>query len=252
MKIALINENSQVTRSESVTLDIILPVLGADISGEHLQTALCSRVSRYCLASQLRHHGADIDNLAMPLLNHGAAYAEKGIKAHGYVCDVTNEEAVNAMVAQIEKEVGVIDILVNNAGIIKRIPMTDCHPAEARAAAPSGVSQCNPVRVRYTGYYTARTRSRKMKIALINENSQAAKNAMVCETLKKVVEPMGHEVVNYGMYSAEDIHSLTYVQNDNFSKIYSRFSSPPQPKFSAKGSATQLPSLSKEALFEKE
>ena len=33
----------------------------------------------------------------------------------------------------------------------------------------------------------------KMKIALINENSQAAKNAMICETLKKVVEPMGHE-----------------------------------------------------------
>lgn len=52
-----------------------------------------------------------------------------------------------------------------------------------------------------------------MKIALINENSQAAKNAMICETLKKVVEPMGHEVFNYGMYSAEDEHQLTYVQN---------------------------------------
>ena len=52
-----------------------------------------------------------------------------------------------------------------------------------------------------------------MKIALINENSQAAKNAMICEVLKKVVEPMGHEVVNYGMYSAEDENSLTYVQN---------------------------------------
>ena len=52
-----------------------------------------------------------------------------------------------------------------------------------------------------------------MKIALINENSQAAKNAMICETLKKVVEPMGHEVFNYGMYAAEDEHQLTYVQN---------------------------------------
>ncbi len=51
-----------------------------------------------------------------------------------------------------------------------------------------------------------------MKIALINENSQAAKNAMIYETLKKVVEPMGHEVVNYGMYSAEDEAQLTYVQ----------------------------------------
>lgn len=52
-----------------------------------------------------------------------------------------------------------------------------------------------------------------MKIALINENSQAAKNPLICETLKKVVEPMGHEVFNYGMYSAEDTHQLTYVQN---------------------------------------
>ena len=43
-----------------------------------------------------------------------------------------------------------------------------------------------------------------MKIALINENSQAAKNAVILKALKKVVEPMGFEVVNYGMYSAED------------------------------------------------
>lgn len=51
-----------------------------------------------------------------------------------------------------------------------------------------------------------------MRIALINENSQAAKNGLVYETLKKVVEPKGHEVVNYGMYTAEDENSLTYVQ----------------------------------------
>ena len=52
-----------------------------------------------------------------------------------------------------------------------------------------------------------------MKIALINENSQAAKNALIESTLRKVVEPMGHEVVNYGMYTAEDAAQLTYVQN---------------------------------------
>lgn len=51
-----------------------------------------------------------------------------------------------------------------------------------------------------------------MKIALINENSQAAKNAVIEAALKKVVEPMGHEVVNYGMYSPEDEAQLTYVQ----------------------------------------
>ena len=56
-------------------------------------------------------------------------------------------------------------------------------------------------------------RGNNMKIALINENSQAAKNEMICSTLKSVVEPMGHEVFNYGMYSAEDPNSLTYVQN---------------------------------------
>ncbi|WP_411170624.1 RpiB/LacA/LacB family sugar-phosphate isomerase [Clostridium sp. MB05] len=52
-----------------------------------------------------------------------------------------------------------------------------------------------------------------MKIALINENSQAAKNSMIYAALKKVVEPKGHEVFNYGMYSAEDEAQLTYVQN---------------------------------------
>ena len=52
-----------------------------------------------------------------------------------------------------------------------------------------------------------------MKIALINENSQVAKNALIEATLRKVVEPMGHEVVNYGMYAADDAAQLTYVQN---------------------------------------
>lgn len=52
-----------------------------------------------------------------------------------------------------------------------------------------------------------------MKIALINENSQASKNSVIYQALKTVVEPMGHEVVNYGMYSADDAAQLTYVQN---------------------------------------
>ena len=59
-------------------------------------------------------------------------YKKLGIEAHGYVCDVTDEEAVNELIATIEREVGVIDILVNNAGIIKRIPMTEMSAAEFR------------------------------------------------------------------------------------------------------------------------
>ena len=51
-----------------------------------------------------------------------------------------------------------------------------------------------------------------MKIALINENSQAAKNALIEKTLRSVVEPMGHTVINYGMYTQEDSAQLTYVQ----------------------------------------
>lgn len=51
-----------------------------------------------------------------------------------------------------------------------------------------------------------------MRIALINENSQAAKNGMIYDALKKVADTKGYEVDNYGMYSAEDAASLTYVQ----------------------------------------
>lgn len=51
-----------------------------------------------------------------------------------------------------------------------------------------------------------------MRIALINENSQAAKNAVIENALRNVVEPMGFTVDNYGMYTAEDEVQLTYVQ----------------------------------------
>jgi ribose 5-phosphate isomerase RpiB len=52
-----------------------------------------------------------------------------------------------------------------------------------------------------------------MRIALINENSQASKNGLIYAALKEAVEPLGHEVDNYGMYSDTDAEWLTYVQN---------------------------------------
>ncbi len=58
-----------------------------------------------------------------------------------------------------------------------------------------------------------------MRIALINENSQAAKNALIDATLRKVVEPMGHTVDNYGMYTADDACQLTYVKNGLLASI---------------------------------
>ncbi|MGN0807513.1 MAG: gluconate 5-dehydrogenase [Candidatus Coproplasma sp.] len=89
----------------------------------------------FSIASAYAQAGATIvfNDINQELVNKGlAAYEAKGIKAHGYVCDVTDEEAINALVAQIEKEVGVIDILVNNAGIIKRIPMCEMSAADFR------------------------------------------------------------------------------------------------------------------------
>lgn len=58
-----------------------------------------------------------------------------------------------------------------------------------------------------------------MKIALINENSQANKNATIYEVLKAEAEKAGHSVVNYGMYSGDDNHQLTYVQNGLLASI---------------------------------
>ena len=89
----------------------------------------------FAIAEAYAAAGATIvfNDINQELVNKGlAAYAEKGIPAHGYVCDVTDESAVNELVARVEKEVGVIDILVNNAGIIKRIPMCEMSAADFR------------------------------------------------------------------------------------------------------------------------
>ena len=89
----------------------------------------------FAIAKGLAGAGAKIvfNDLKQEFVDKGlAAYAAEGIDAKGYVCDVTDEDAVTAMVAQIEKEVGNIDILVNNAGIIKRIPMHEMKAEEFR------------------------------------------------------------------------------------------------------------------------
>ena len=52
-----------------------------------------------------------------------------------------------------------------------------------------------------------------MKIALVIENSQAAKSETVHSALASVAEPLGHQVFHYGMYAPEDKASLTYVMN---------------------------------------
>ena len=82
----------------------------------------------FAIARALASAGATIvfNDIKQELVDRGlAAYEAEGIQARGYVCDVTDEAQVQALVARIREEVGVIDILVNNAGIIKRIPMLE-------------------------------------------------------------------------------------------------------------------------------
>ena len=89
----------------------------------------------FAIAEAYAAAGAAIcfNDISQELVDRGlAAYKEKGIDVHGYVCNVCDEEAVQQMVARIEKEVGVIDILVNNAGIIRRIPMHEMSAAQFR------------------------------------------------------------------------------------------------------------------------
>ena len=87
------------------------------------------------IAKAFSQAGATIvfNDMKQELVDKGLkAYEEAGVKAHGYVCDVTDEDAVKELVEKIGKEVAPIDILVNNAGIIKRIPMCDMTAAQFR------------------------------------------------------------------------------------------------------------------------
>lgn len=50
-----------------------------------------------------------------------------------------------------------------------------------------------------------------MKIALLNENSQASKNSLIYKVLKEKCDELGYELFNYGMGDEND-SNLTYVQ----------------------------------------
>jgi len=106
-----------------------------DLTGKIALVTGASYGIGYAIAKAFASAGAaivfnDINQIAV---DKGlAAYQADGISVRGYVCDVTNEEAVQATIAQIAREVGTIDILVNNAGIIKRIPMVEMSAAEFR------------------------------------------------------------------------------------------------------------------------
>ncbi|NEG78520.1 gluconate 5-dehydrogenase [Bifidobacterium avesanii] len=89
----------------------------------------------FAIASAFAAAGAKIafNDRTQEAVDRGlASYKEAGIEAHGYVADVTDEEAVDQLVKDINRDLGTIDILVNNAGIIKRIPMLEMSAKDFR------------------------------------------------------------------------------------------------------------------------
>ena len=106
-----------------------------DLTGKVALVTGASYGIGFAIAKGLASAGATIvfNDRNEELVEKGiAAYKEEGIKAYGYVCDVTDEDAVEELIKKIENEIGIVDILVNNAGIIKRIPMCEMKAAEFR------------------------------------------------------------------------------------------------------------------------
>jgi len=99
-----------------------------DLTGKNALITGATHGLGMSMATGLAKAGAQIviNDLVQEKLDSAIAeYAANGIKAHGYLFDVTDEAAVKEYTELIEKEVGPIDILVNNAGIIRRTPVLD-------------------------------------------------------------------------------------------------------------------------------
>jgi len=81
-----------------------------------------------------------------------AEIAAKGVKAEGYVADVTNSDAINALMKDIQGAFGAVDVLVNNAGITRDnllLRMTDEEWDKVLAINLRGAFVCTRAAARY-------------------------------------------------------------------------------------------------------
>jgi gluconate 5-dehydrogenase len=106
-----------------------------DLAGKRILITGATHGLGMAMAKGLAHAGATIivnGHTQTKMDAALASYKNEGLKAHGYLFDVTNESEVAASITKIEREVGPIDVLINNAGIIMRVPILDMSAEDFR------------------------------------------------------------------------------------------------------------------------
>src|SRR6202000_2812819 len=109
----------------------LLPGSGAtkiDLAGKRVLLTGASSGIGEAAAEQFAHHGATVVVVARrpALLDELVGrITESGGKATAIACDLSDLDAVDALVAGVEQRLGGVDILINNAGRSIRRPLAE-------------------------------------------------------------------------------------------------------------------------------
>ncbi|WP_432190796.1 SDR family oxidoreductase [Streptomyces sp. bgisy027] len=174
------------------TADDKLPALSAQLlrGQKALVTGANSGIG-LATAIALGRAGADV------VVNYvaGADEAEKvveqikahGVRAYAHQADVSDEDQVVAMVAQMVEELGTIDIMVANAGLQRDAPLTDMTLAHWQKV----------IDVNLTGQFLCAREAAKefMRRGVVEEVSRSAGKIICMSSVHQVIPWSGH--VNY-------------------------------------------------------